>query len=149
MNEQEAKKLRELIKDLIKEIPEHYIVNETLIKINKINDFIFSLVDKKRTNNQNAKHWADVMEQIAEQVSIHDKKYDKETWHEQFKRLFLPEESQEGITTEKYKKWMALPSGKYHLIGSTTQLTKKGFSEYMQRVEHYAATELGVTFYAK
>ena len=148
MNEQEAKKLKQMIVDKIEYVYDAEFYYPDLI-CEEIDKYIDSLVDKKRTNNQNAKHWADVMEQIAEQVSIHDKKYDKETWHEQFKRLFLPEESQEGITTEKYKKWMALPSGKYHLIGSTTQLTKKGFSEYMQRVEHYAATELGVTFYEK
>ena len=149
MNEQEAKKLIILIKDLLEEIPEVYIGTDALIKINKINDFIFSLVDKKRTNNQNAKHWADVMEQIADQAELNGKKFKKDIWHEFLKCEFLPELFIEGVTNKNYKKWEYFPFWGRTLVGSTTDLTKKGFREYMQKVEHYAATELGVTFYVR
>ena len=48
---------------------------------------------------------------------------------------------------ESYQKWEYLPDDTRILKGSTTQLTKFGFSEYMTQIEAYAVSELGVIFY--
>jgi hypothetical protein len=41
-----------------------------------------------------------------------------------------------------------MPSGERVLIGSTTQLTVRGFAQYLTRVEAYGAQELSVEFHA-
>jgi hypothetical protein len=63
---------------------------------------------------------------------VNGRKFDAETWHEQFKRAFI------GV--------IELPNGE--VIGkSSTDLSTKEFCEFCDRVEAWAATELGVTFY--
>lgn len=87
----------------------------------------------KRTKAQNRRYWGNgVLAQIAEQVVVRGRKFEAEVWHEQFKRMFI------GFDE--------LPNGS--VIGrSSTQLSTKEFCEFCDRVEAYAATELGVTFY--
>ena len=149
MNEQEADKLKLLVMDLARTASGGLLNDEVTDKNIEVFAYIDSLVDKKRTNAQNSKHWADVMEQIADQAEVDGRKFNKEIWHEYYKIKFLPEEYEEGMTRKGYKKWMYLPSGEKVLNGSTTDLTTNGFSRYMQNIEHDAATELGVTFYAR
>ena len=63
---------------------------------------------------------------------VNGKQFSAETWHEMFQRMFIGEDE--------------LPNGE--LIGkSSTKLTTAEFSEFCTKVEAYAATELGVTFY--
>ena len=61
---------------------------------------------------------------------------------------FLPEEFEEGITKEGYRKWDYTSSGDRFLVGSTTDLTVKGFAIYLQQVEAFGAN-LGVMFNIK
>ena len=88
---------------------------------------------RKRTAPQNRRYWGrGVLAQIAEQATVNGKLYSAETWHEQFKRQFI------GV--------IELPSGE--VIGkSSKDLSTAEFSEFCQKVEAYAATDLGVTFY--
>jgi len=73
-----------------------------------------------------------VLAQIAEQVVIRGQRFPAEVWHEQLKRQFI------GV--------IELPNGQ--VIGkSSTELNTAEFSDFCARVEAYAATELGVTFY--
>lgn len=93
------------------------------------------LVCKLRTRSkpQNRRYWGNgVLAQIAAQAAPGGRLYSAEIWHEQFKRLFIGVEE--------------LPNGE--LIGkSSTGLTTAEFCEFSDRVEAYAATELGVIFY--
>ena len=90
---------------------------------------------EKRSNQQNAMMWA-VLEQIARKSGMN---YSASTWHIFFNQEFLPEEHTEGITKQGYVKWEYLPNGNRNCIGSTTQLTKKGFSDYMEQIYAYVA----------
>lgn len=87
----------------------------------------------KRSLEQNRRYWGPaVLGAIAEQARGEDgQTYEKWVWHEYFKRRFI------GM--------VELPNGA--VVGmSSTDLEVDRFSTFMQEVEAYAATELGVVF---
>jgi hypothetical protein len=102
-----------------------------------------------RSQSQNAKQWADVLAQISSQAWVQGKQFSPEVWHDYLKRMFLPESYDPELTRDGYIKWADLPDGSLKCVGSTTKLTKKGFSQYMTQVEVYAIQELGVIFYVQ
>lgn len=107
---------------------------------------------KKRTNDQNAYYWLRLTE-ISEQAWIGGRQYSPEVLHEYMKREYLPETIDPDLETlvknpEKYRKWTFLPTGDRICVGSSTNLTKRGFAEYVTAIEAYAAQELGVMFSA-
>ncbi|EZP51415.1 recombination protein NinB [Delftia sp. RIT313] len=95
--------------------------------------WVLTVTRRKRTKAQNKRYWGQgVLAQVAAQAVVNGKQYDAETWHEMFKRLFI------GV--------VELPNGE--VVGkSSADLTTAEFSEFCTRVEAYAASELGVTFY--
>ncbi len=105
---------------------------------------------KARKLDQNALYWAGPLRDIAEQAWVHGRQFSAEVWHEHFKREFLPEFI-DAITVlsdhvkDGYHKWARTPGGDRVLIGSTTQLTVKGMSAYLEQVYAYGAN-LGVQF---
>lgn len=101
---------------------------------------------KPRKLSQNGLMWAGTLKDIAEQGYVGGRTFSAEVWHEFFKKEFLPEEFTEGMTKENYRKWDFDPKGDRILVGSSTQLTVKGFAQYLTQVEAYAASELGVQF---
>jgi len=108
---------------------------------------------KIRSLDQNALMWVGPLHDIAEQGWVDGRRFSAEVWHEYFKREYLPDESlvvgEELALRVKspatWRKWDFTPSGERVLVGSTTQLTKFGFSEYLTQVEAYGAS-LGVHF---
>ena len=103
---------------------------------------------KVRGMDQNALMWVGPLADIAAQAWVAGRQYSAEVWHENFKRDYLPEEYDEELTKDGYRKWDMTPNGERVLIGSTTQLTKKGFSQYLTQVEAFGAG-LGVQFGAR
>lgn len=95
--------------------------------------WVLTVTRRKRTKAQNKRYWGQgVLSQVAAQAVVNGKQYDAEVWHEMMKRLFI------GV--------VELPNGE--VVGkSSTDLTTAEFSEFCTRVEAYAASELGVTFY--
>lgn len=95
--------------------------------------WVLTVTRRKRTQPQNRRYWGQgVLAQVAAQAVINGKQFSAETWHEMFKRMFI------GVDE--------LPNG--DVIGkSSTKLTTAEFGEFCTKVEAYAATELGVTFY--
>jgi hypothetical protein len=95
--------------------------------------WVLTVGKRKRTAPQNKRYWGKgVLAQIAAQAAPNGRLYSAETWHEQFKRMFI------GV--------VELPSGE--VIGkSSTALSTTEFSDFCSQVEAYAAGELGVTFY--
>jgi len=87
---------------------------------------------KKRTKPQNRRYWGrGVLAQVAEQATSDGRLYSAESWHEVFKRMFIGVEE--------------LPNGQ--VIGmSSTKLNTAEFCEFCDKVEAYAATDLGVRF---
>lgn len=95
--------------------------------------WVLTVTRRKRTSKQNKRYWGKgVLAQIAAQAAPHGRLYSAETWHEQFKRMFI------GV--------VELPNGE--VVGmSSAELDTAEFSLFCDQVEAYAATELGVTFY--
>lgn len=82
----------------------------------------------KRSLEQNRLYWQRLNE-IADQAWVGGKQYSAEAWHEHFKRLFIGMDELPG-------------GGKVGI--STTTLSVADFSDYINRIEAYAATELGI-----
>jgi hypothetical protein len=98
-----------------------------------------------RSLSANALMWAGPLNDIAQQAWVHGRQYSALIWHEYFKEQFLPEFANPEITKEGYKKYEETPEGKRILVGSTSKLTKHGFSIYMEQIYAYGAN-LGVRF---
>ena len=88
---------------------------------------------RKRTAKQNRRYWGKgVLAQVAQQATVGGKLFAAETWHEQFKRMFI------GV--------IELPNGQ--VVGkSSADLTTAEFCEFCDQVEAYACTNLSVVFY--
>jgi len=102
---------------------------------------------KGRKPDANARMWAGPLRDIAEQAWVEGKQHSAEVWHSYFKRELLPEEFDAERCKEGYVKWVYDPAGERILVGSSTQLTVKGFAEYLTAIEAFGAS-LGVLFSA-
>ena len=106
---------------------------------------------KVRTLDQNALMWAGPLKDISEQVFENNIQYTDEAWNEIFKILYMPDEATEPYihelvkNPETYRKWVYLPNGDRRCFASTTQLTKHGFSIYLEQIYVFGA-EKGVMF---
>jgi hypothetical protein len=93
-----------------------------------------------RTLRQNAFYWAAVLPQIAAQGRQDGRVWDQEEWHNLFKRSLLGYEIvREKVAGRKRKTT-------YRRLRSTTRLTVKQMSAYLDEVIALATTELGVEF---
>lgn len=91
--------------------------------------------EKKRNAEQNRFLWGVVYRDIAEQAWVDGRQYDKDTWHEYFARMF-------GVCEE-----ITLPDGEIVTRRkSTTQMTVGEFSDFLTKIQAYAADNLGVQF---
>lgn len=102
---------------------------------------------KTRGLDANALMWVGPLADIAEQAYVGGRTYTPEIWHEFFKSEYLPKSHDPEYTKDGYIKWDFTPGGERVLIGSTTQLTKRGFAEYLEQVMAYGAN-LGVQYSA-
>jgi len=113
---------------------------------------------KGRGLDANARMWAGPLRDIAEQawVTVEEstgksisRQFTAEVWHEYFKKEFLFEDDDLDLAEmvkDGYRKWDYAPDGSRVLVGSTTQLTKRGFANYLEQVCAYGAG-LGVMFH--
>lgn len=111
-------------------------------------EFVLREEVKARKPDQNSLMWAGPLRDIAEQGYVDGKTYSAKVWHEYFKEQYLPEEFDPSLCKEGYRKWDYKPDGGRVLVGSSTDLTVRGFALYLQQVEAYGARELGVQFHA-
>lgn len=106
---------------------------------------------KARTPDQNALMFAGPLKDISEQAWVHGRQYSVDVWHEYFKENCLPNEIKDPYIHElvkhpgSYKKYDVNPAGSLVLVGSTTELTKYGFSQYLEQV-FALGSSLGVLF---
>lgn len=107
---------------------------------------------RRRSLDQNAAYHAGPLRGIEQQAWIDGRQYSAKVLHEYFKAQFLPEEDDPELVDlvkdwHTYRKWDFTPSGERLCIGSTTQLTPKGFGQFMEQVCAFGA-EHGVMFSA-
>lgn len=116
-------------------------------------EVVFREPVKGRSLDQNALMWAGPLRDIEEQAWLAGRQFTAAVWHEYFKEQYLPDDTQlqpdelekRVKDPAKYRKWDISPGGKRVLVGSTTELTKFGFSEYLEQVLAEGAG-LGVRF---
>lgn len=100
---------------------------------------------ERRSLEQQGLMWIRLGE-IAEQAYVDGRRYSDVIWHRHAKEQFLPEEDGPTKSCRKgYKKWDYLPNGTRELVGSTTQLTTYGMSQYQLQLEAMGA-EMGVLY---
>lgn len=85
---------------------------------------------KKRSLEANRYYW-NIMHQIETEAWVEGRQYGSETWHELAKRKFI------GC--------IDMPGGGLMAM-STTNLSTAEFAAYVEKVESWAASELGVSF---
>lgn len=103
---------------------------------------------KARKPDQNALMWAGPLKDIAEQAWIEERQHSAAIWHEYFKRHLLPDQyDPELCRNENYVKWDFDPGGDRVLAASSTDLTVKGFAEYIEQIHAFGAS-LGVQYSA-
>lgn len=100
---------------------------------------------KQRKLDQQALLFAGPMRDISEQAWFEGRQHSVEVLHEYLKRELLPEDFDPELCLDGYVKWDIDPSGNRILIGSTKQLTVKGYSMYLEAVFAFGAS-LGVQF---
>lgn len=125
-------------------------VNNAPLDPEKPLELILREEKKTRKPDQNSAMWSGPLFDIAEQAWVDSRRFSAETWHEYFKRAYLPENDDpdiELLAKDGYRKWDIDPAGERVLIGSTTQLTVRGMAVYMTQVEAHGAS-LGVVFHA-
>lgn len=110
-------------------------------------EIVFREKAKGRGLDANARMWAGPLADIAEQGYVQGRTYTAEVWHEHFKHEYLPESFDPELCKDGYQKWDFTPSGQRLLVGSTSQLTGKGFSQYLTQIEAFGAS-IGVQFSA-
>lgn len=98
------------------------------------------VAEDERSLKQNKFYWGPCLKDISEQAQIGGQRYSKDAWHELFKRQFLP---------RKVKKCHVAGRGKAVVsvsLGSTTDLSVRRMTDYLDKVQAFAATDLGVAF---
>lgn len=97
---------------------------------------ILTTAEQKRRAEQNAFYWSAVIAAIADQAWVNRRKFDKDVWHEHVAGMFCPKvECTNPITGEVFSRRK-----------STTEMGVKEFARYVEQVQAYAASELGVVF---
>ena len=90
------------------------------------NGMILELRKPKRSLEQNRLYWA-ILSDISEQVVL-GKAYEPSVWHEYLRSLLLPE------------RIIELPDGSIKMVDpSTAELRQDEFSEYVEKVIHWAS----------
>lgn len=92
-----------------------------------------------RSLRQNAFLWAHVYAETSLQAVVLGERWIAEAWHELFKRMFL------GYRYER-EEVVGLPPRARRVLRSTTELSVRQMSEYIEKVLAYGATDLGVKF---
>lgn len=96
---------------------------------------IVTAEERKRNEVQNRFYWGAVLRDISSQGWVDGKQFDKDTWHEFFSRRY-------GICED-----VALPDGEVVVRRrSTTKMSVGEFSAFLNAIQAYATSELGVCF---
>jgi hypothetical protein len=93
-----------------------------------------------RSIQQNAFYWGIVLRDIAQQAMIEGRRYIADAWHEHFKRTFLGYQFKRVVIAGRKRKAVIQE------LRSTTKLSVKKMSMFLEQVIAFAVTDLGVRF---
>lgn len=93
-----------------------------------------------RSLQQNRFYWGPCLREIAEQARIEGQRWTAEAWHELFKRMFLGYEIKKVHVAGKRRPVVI------RRLRSTTGLKVKAMGAYLDKLQAFAATDLGVQF---
>jgi len=96
--------------------------------------------EDERSLKQNAFYWGVMLKEISEQARVVGQKYTADAWHELGKRQHLPRKVKKTAVAGRKKKVVTVS------IGSTTGISVRAMSNYLDKFSAFAATELGVVF---
>ena len=97
-------------------------------------------LEDERTLKQLRFYWGPCLADIAEQAAIGGQKYSKDAWHELFKREFLPRKVTKAKVAGKARTVVSVS------IGSTKGLSVSKMSKFLDKLQAFAAADLGVAF---
>ena len=97
-------------------------------------------LEDERTLKQHRFYRGPVLGAISAQASIEGQNWSQDAWHELFKRQFLPRQVTKCKVAGKKRPVVSVK------IASTTGLSIKKMSVYLEKVIAFAATDLGVVF---
>ena len=93
-----------------------------------------------RSLQQSRFYWGVVLAEIAEQARVGGDRWSAEAWHEYGKRTFLGYEFKRITIAGRKRKAVSKQ------LRSTTRLSVRRMSEYLDKVMAFAVTDLGVVF---
>jgi hypothetical protein len=93
-----------------------------------------------RTLQQNRFYWGPCLRDISAQAVVAGMRYEPEAWHELFKRKFLGFEITKTSVAGRKRPVVI------RRLRSTSKLKVRAMSKYLDQVQAFAATELGVQF---
>lgn len=96
--------------------------------------------EDERSLRQNRFMWGVVLREIAEQAQINGERWSAEAWHEYVKRTYLGYEFRRVVVAGRKRKSTT------KTLRSTTRLSVKRMSDYLDKVMAFAVTDLGVAF---
>lgn len=96
--------------------------------------------EEDRTLQQNRYYWGAVLREISEQAQICGQRWTVDAWHELFKRQFLGYRIEKAIVAGRKRPVI------YRKLKSTTDLGVRAFGKYLDEIQAFAATDLGVEF---
>jgi hypothetical protein len=96
--------------------------------------------EQDRSLRQNRYYWGACIREISEQATIEGQRWSGEAWHELFRRMFL------GYEIEKVRVAGRKRAVINRRLKSTAKLKVKAFNLYLEKVQAFAASDLGVHF---
>jgi hypothetical protein len=96
--------------------------------------------EDERSLRQNRFYWGCVLKEISEQARIDGQQWVADAWHQYGKRTFLGYEFKRTVIAGRKRKAVSKQ------LRSTTKLSVKRMSEYLEKLMAFAVTDLGVRF---
>jgi hypothetical protein len=96
--------------------------------------------EEDRTVQQNRYYWGLCLREISEQATVGGQRYAVDAWHELFKRQFL------GYEVVKVRVAGRKKPTVIRRLRSTKKLKVRAFGRYLDELQAFAATDLGVQF---
>jgi hypothetical protein len=113
---------------------------KTLVRMDKRVRITVEVAEEDRSEQQNRFYWGPCLTEISEQAVVCGQRWTVDAWHELFKRQFI------GYEVKKIKVAGRKKVTIIRRLKSSTDLTVRQFSDYLDKLQAFAAADLGVRF---